>query len=145
MKNNRFLQKLKEINKANLKDLFFPEYHLNKKIFRVALLILFLTGLGIAYSEDFDFSQKFYFKCPEGSGGCNNPFVVNLFEFKENSNVLSCPDGFPCNQKILPEGFEFGEPPSPAVKNYLWITLIVVILAIGINHILYNTMRVKRN
>lgn len=139
MKAMKFWEIVKKINDYKLKDDLLPEgYIINKSIFRYSLLLLFLVLIGLLYVNDFDFSQKFYFHCPENKGYCDNPFLQKEFS---PAPILDCPEGFPCDQERFAPGYTFGEKQHPTIRYYFYFTIFVIGSTILINHYIYNTKR----
>ena len=130
---NKVWEKIKEINRFS----FLPkDYKTNNKIFQVAigLIGLWLVIAGFNLSE-----VGYYYHCqgresPLGLGliGCDNPFYM------VNCERLSPEDQWVCMEETLPAGFVMGEKPGFFYENAGSFAWLVMILAVVINHLIYN-------
>ena len=120
--------KIKEFNSIS----FLPkDYTTNKSLFRFALFLVasFLVFCAYTMPED-----RAYFSCEYVEGSfrmpCDNPFYL----------VEPCPfvDEGVCQIKEVEPGFSFGTKPKWWFDNAFLISFLIMFLAIGLNHLLYN-------
>lgn len=130
-------EKFKRLDKG-IVPLMFPEYKINKWIFRVALLLIFVIGFFILKSENFDFSQKVYVSCPVDSrGDCENPFYYEKY-VEAGLDLELCPDSELCRIKEFAPGSSYGTPPNNKVEYFEWSIFVIFLIALLLNHFLYN-------
>jgi len=99
------------------------KYIVDRRIVIFYLMILFSIFLYGASQQGFDFSQHYYFNC--SIGPCENVFYGK------------CSMDW-CSEKILPSGFSYGEKPSYLSTNFSWIAMLLGLVAVIVNHFIYN-------
>lgn len=145
----KLLKELKELkNHPAYKPGRFTDYQngyrIDRYIIRAAFILMLLHLFFIAYSMDFDFSWKPYMNCHSMSQ-CENPFYIDP-NCKEG---IECPNGLYdlsmrekcqedwCSQSYLPAG-EYGSKKTKAFNWFFPISILLVFLALIINHLKYN-------
>ena len=123
-------------------------YKIDKLLFSIIMLLLFSGLFRLAYSQNFDFTPKFYIKCTNPLG-CDNPFFNERNEYKQTLNILffipihttkdakeNCIFDW-CDDKTIPPG-EYGTPQPPIFKYIYLITFVLIGLSILLNHLIHN-------
>lgn len=138
-----FRKDFKRWNNRGLKDVICPDYVFNKWIFYCCLFVVVLTGLFIINNHDWDFSNKFYFYCPENGPVCSNPFYNSDFD----SVKVDCPvsDVSFCNAESFLPGFVYGVPISRDVELFPVFCLSVFGFGFVLNHLLFNGHKKIKN
>jgi hypothetical protein len=128
----------KNINK-NKSFRYFGTYKVSKRLFQASfLLIVLFLGIIIYFSV---FGNTLYYKCPNDSvGGCDNPFID-----KPNSLGNSLPKKVKdacvydwCKNETLPPGFVGGKEEPWYFKAYTQFVIMILLIAICLNHVLFN-------
>lgn len=136
---NNLWQKIKDFYHkfdVDFKEKFLPGYYFNKKIMRVALVIMLLVAVGIMWEEDFDFSDHVTYNCPVDSvAPCENPF---RYENYETFSWLECPDPDVCKYDFVMPGQTIGEPIPPGVKYFSLFVFFLMAAAFLVNHLVHN-------
>lgn len=110
-------------------------YRFNKRIFQSAVIIILITAIIAFAMSGFDKSYHIYFKCDSGNGQpCENMFYQN----KEYCGKYLSEEGLLCNQMTVPDGFTYGKPAPAIVKDFPYITALLIVAAFLLNHYLYN-------
>ncbi|MEA2056654.1 MAG: hypothetical protein U9O78_03020 [Patescibacteria group bacterium] len=129
----------KKLNSFSLANKFFPDYVINKNIFRFALIVSFLFLIAILSNYGFDFGTKFYVSCPvDNPTPCANPFYNY-----GNIGFPPCPDVALCKIPYFNQGDIYGSKPPLILKLFLYIILLLFGIAFLVNHVKYNR-RVKK-
>lgn len=119
----------------------FPGYF-NKWVFRFMVVGILFVVLLTCQSMNWDFSRHYYVYCP-GPTKCENVFYqcTSLDCLVSGKQKLSCPVGFEadslCTQQFIFPGGYVGVPPSWLGFNAWWIDLVLVVLAVVLNHLFY--------
>ena len=139
-----------------LKNGFFHEsfkrrgYVFKKQVilpFFILLILIFFYGLHV---EGLGLKWSYY--CPEDTPmpGCPNPFYKDCHILSMNcaeqrvKDVVCADDPVFCQLAISPPGTKAGHEPGPVTQNFDIILVCALILAYGLNHLLYNsTMKRK--
>ena len=125
------VNKLKEINKVS----FLPKgYKTNNTIFRIAITLIAVFLLYLAYTMPED---RAYFSCNYVSNEmgfsmpCDNPFYL----------ASPCPfvDSHSCTLKEVQVGMSLGQPPGQLYNLAFLLSLLILGLAVVLNHFLYNS------
>lgn len=112
---------------------FSNGYVVDKVVTNCAMLVIFAYLILVCWSMGFDFSKKVYVSCDSPSP-CNNP----LYEYRDRS---WCVWDF-CDSIQLEPGFEFGSKPS-VLFDFAWSFSIIVLLgAFVLNHLLHNRNKI---
>jgi hypothetical protein len=143
---NDFWKSVAEWNKTGLKEQLFPNYVFNKWIFIVCFWIMVAMMLVVMNNHNWDFSNKFYYHCPENAGVCQNPFNTNDY-LTSISSYSKCPidDEYFCNQPYFLPGYTYGENKSADIKAFPWFVLCLFAFGFVLNHLWYNKRRIKEN
>lgn len=113
-------------------------YIWDKRIFWGVFVAMGLLIYGLCFQHNFDFRYQPYFVCEYNS--CQNPFYIDKNNpFVSASVITPFNIGINCewcNQAYLPRGI-YGQKPI----NFWMFTVVILILvclAVGLNHFLYN-------
>jgi len=122
-------------------------YVFNKRIFQVSFALVLLLAVAVLV---YGLTQgTFYVHCTDDlmTGRCENPFYNNCnfdeWQFtqgktgKTNINKFVIDNGL-CDRPYLIAGETFGVAPPFWVSDYTTIIALVLIIAFGLNHFLYN-------
>lgn len=140
----KFLSELKRIDNVSLKDALCPGYVFNRWIFFACFFVCVALALVVMNNHDWDFSSNFYYHCPEGSGGCVNPWLYpdgrTYFNVTFAYEVVPCPifDETFCNTPWFAEGYTYGERVPQDVKDFPGMVLGVFFAGFVLNHFLFN-------
>lgn len=104
------------------------KYYFDKRIFRIAFLLLFIILIVMIADNNFQLGNEFYMECPEYEPYCYNPFY----------NYNPCPQLNFCDQEILKGGESIGIKPKPYFTIYTGLLLLLLSFAFIINHIMHN-------
>lgn len=112
-----------------------------------SLIIVASFAIVIMAEHNFNFGLRPYVTC-KGPENCLNPLYwakegkacsdeagAYCIENPDLKKVI-CEEPW-CKQIWLKPG-TYGEPPDPRIKQYLWITIIVFLLPIPLNHLYHN-------
>lgn len=100
-------------------------YKLDRWIFQITLVGILGFLFFIAYTNDF---QLNYYSC--GAGG------LDPFNMDECKNPFYKPADW-TNEEYLPQG-EYGFKPGPLFNSAKWVSFGSILLAILLNHLIYN-------
>jgi len=120
-------------------------YKYDKIIFWGLLFLIIFLVFSIAKENNFDFRQKFYFKC-DNINGCPNPIVnpnIHIYnEYTGQNYKDSCIEDW-CKQEILMMG-EYGTPPPDSFlfNHFKLITFTLFIFSFLLNHFVHNMGKV---
>lgn len=91
----------------------------------VVLFLVVLTQVGTG--------RHIYVECPADAYGasCKNPFI-------DEQGFCIVKDAELCSLPILLPGTSYGERPPLLAENFGLFSLIIVIVALALNHIIYN-------
>jgi hypothetical protein len=116
-------------------------YKFDKLIYGIYVLVVLALFLIVFISNGSDRAQHIFYKCDvtdndfylNGSTGqsCLNPF------YNEYPICQSLWSGA-CNDKLVSNGFQYGEPAPAIVKQWIFIVLGLLLVAFVINHFIYN-------
>ena len=125
-------------------------YVVNRWVTNGSFIILILL-LGYVASVDGVESLRgsVYLECPvDATGGtCVNPFYdefcgsIGLVGFAPSE----APPVVVCEPEFVPAGWSWGEPPSWVAKNFGWLSVLIVLCGLVLNHLLYNLGWRKNN
>lgn len=119
------------------------KYRFDRWLFNSVIVIILCLLCYVFYIYGFDFSTNIYYKCDETVNGCSNPFHLdNDMSPLSMSDKLKCRFDW-CNDPVLPAGFEYGTKPSPLYNNVAPISYTLFIIAVILNHFLYNRGKLK--
>lgn len=123
-------------------------YKFDRVIFNVTMVFIILALVYVFSTYGFDFSPRIYFKCRETTEPCINPFYkgpipLGTYEIIEPKYKEACTYDW-CNDQYLPPGFEGGEKPTWLYDNIGKICWSLFILALLLNHFLYNRGTIMR-
>lgn len=112
-----------------------------KLIFRTVIALMLLMWVIAFISEGFTFKTKVAWSCPKDAirGFCENPFYEKCEMIYTKIACIEYDNLPPEYQYItkteyLPAGFSFGEKESFISKNYLWFSIILIVLAFFVNN-----------
>ena len=131
MKAKEVWNKFKEYN--NIFDLKKTGYIFKKSIFWSAMIICILFVSYVAWTNNFDFSYKYYAKCPM----VENIDVVGSTCINTLYNNPKCKEDW-CYEERLDYGVEYGTSPDPLIKHGKNFILLIFFFAFALNHLLYN-------
>ena len=106
-------------------------YKIDKYIMRIAFLICLIILIS-AFVWTL-INGSFYVYCPEGSVKCFNPFYGNCEERFRSSGL--------CDYEFINEGDTFGVKPPLWISDIVPLVFIILIIALGINHLIHNNFR----
>lgn len=110
-------------------------YKYDRRIFWAIMGIIVLSVFFFAYSQDFDFSYKFYYNCDEPI--CNNPYSENTTWYNSVTGEKHyCTDDW-CNRKLLERG-EYGHKTPFFMQYFPPGTVLLVICGLLLNHFIHN-------
>lgn len=118
---------------------YIDKYYIDKRIFRVAFILLFLLIIIAFGSNDWEFKTSVYVSCASQEPFCENPYYD--YELLYNK---PCPHKGLCDQEILYGGESYGKKPSVWFSAYLGLTILIILFAFVMNHIIHNTKRNKK-
>lgn len=108
------------------------KYHFDKRIFRLAFVLLAIILLIALNDQEWNFSNQIYIECPVEEPYCKNPFFGLTGE--------DCPDEMLCQIETFNGGDFVGNKPSHWFNTYLVITVLTIFIALIANHIAHNTL-----
>ena len=117
------------------------DYIIDRLLFNIALVVVFVYLFFVAYSMNFDFSTNIYYKC-DSPNPCENPFYnsgePDIFNqpMPEKYRKLCVWDW--CEEEYLEPGFEFGQKPTAMFKFAGYFSIGVLIFAFILNHFFWN-------
>jgi len=103
------------------------KYYFNKKIFRSAVILMFILLVVAFINNDASFKNEVYIHC-DSEPYCANPYY----------GFNPCPHLYLCEQELLNYGDSYGDKPNFIFDLYLPLSLIIIIFSFLINHLLYN-------
>jgi len=110
-------------------------YKYDRRIFWAILGIILILVAGFGFSQGFDFSYKFYFNCDEVI--CENPYSDVTAPYNSvTGHKYLCTDDW-CKQEYLTQG-EYGQRVPKFFANFQYITLILIISGLILNHFIHN-------
>lgn len=113
-------------------------YKYDKIIFSGGMLLILAFIFVIACKQNFDFSNKIFFKC-EGLMPCENPMkdlhCSREWLYGKDCNI-KC-EGEWCGQDMLSPG-EYGEKSPNYIRGFLFFCLFCLASCFGINHLWHN-------
>ena len=136
---NRFIW-----DNLNLKKKY-PNY-INQWVFQIAWFGILILALFAVKSNDWQVMNYFAW-CPESSKeACRNPFYTcqSMDEYWQKDQLCftpnhPCPSKYTdlCTKDYIMPGEMIGEIPSSLFKNLKWYVLLIVGLALIVNHLVY--------
>lgn len=106
-------------------------YRFDKRIFRLAVLLLFLL-LVVAFFDQ-GIKNNIYINCPDNEPYCFNPYY----------GISPCPYDYLCDYETIIGGVSFGTPPSMFANYYIGLSLLIIIFSFIMNHLFHNMRRIK--
>jgi len=127
------------------KPLDIPENYFDKRIFRIAIVLLVLLAIPAFLTDSF--GTSFYFSC-ESEKGCTNPcydcFHPNLITPPCEERFLTwCELHSDNNSMYISPGQILGDKPSKYYDLYYYILAFTIVLAFGLNHLFYTRRKRK--
>lgn len=107
----------------------FPTY-VHKWVFRTMIVAVALLSVVAGFTDGLKVYQRggiVFATCPSDKlFGCKNPFY----------DPFNCKTDL-CKNQTIAAGSYVGEPPSPFLRLYPLVVLIIVLGSVGLNHLLY--------
>jgi len=125
---SKFMQQLEETGLMKNRYKHIGKYKCDRIIFNVAMFTIFIFLFLVAWSYDFNLD---YYNCIEGA---DKP--MELGAGLECKNPFYEPTTWK-NYEYLYEG-EYGTKPGALFKSVYYVPLVLLIIALLINHFLYN-------
>lgn len=128
-------ERLREINRRGLLDSMAPDYKIDKRIFRAALLITLLLAFIAAAEAGFQW-RAVSFSCPSDGPTCFNPFnPENAPGYLRPSVAAKCPDPDLCRIVKFAPGETWGGHPSFLMEHFGLVVLVLWGGALVYNHV----------
>lgn len=113
-------------------------YKFDKVITWIGFAFIILIFLFVAYKQNFDFSNKLYYKC-EGFEMCKNPYKniqCDRAWLYGDDCLIKCNEDW-CKLDMLPPG-TYGEQ-KPPYMSYISLAFFLIFLGVFIaNHLIHN-------
>jgi hypothetical protein len=114
------------------------KYLFNKWIFRGCIIIMILLALSAWFLTGFinPLKQNLEIVCKTDNTPCTNP-LYNNFDICGEGKMLPSYH-YLCITELLPPGYHYGSEPNFLLNHFLEITIILILLAFLLNHMIFN-------
>lgn len=103
-------------------------YKFDRRYFQVSIIILFCLFVIAWFTQGGGlFENRIYLKCPENGNNCYNPFYEQCEEYPQY-----------CENEYFFPGDEIGEKPKGLAKNFIVLTIMVLLVTFIYNHMKHN-------